>query len=138
MNLLEKNPPLVLIVDDSSSVRHLLRRSLEEAGHEVIEACDGLSALAVLAKRRPQLVLTDVNMGEMDGLTLVRRIRERFGRSELPVLVLTTEASDEMKARGRDAGATGWLVKPFQPGRMITVIRHVLGATHAPVTPEPA
>ncbi len=115
----------VLIVDDSTSVRAMLRRTLSDGGHAVREARDGAEALLALGDEVPDVVITDVNMGEMDGITLVRRIRERFPRSALPVLVLTTEASDELKARGREAGATGWLVKPFDPVRIRAVLEHV-------------
>lgn len=115
----------VLIVDDSVSVRAMLRRTLSDAGHAVREAKDGIEALAALGAEVPDVVITDVNMGEMDGITLVRRIRERFPRAVLPVLVLTTEAGDELKARGREAGATGWLVKPFEPARIRAVLEHV-------------
>lgn len=121
----------VLIVDDSVSVRAMLGRALREAGHEVVEARDGPSALVALGQRRPDLVITDVNMGEMDGLTLVARIREQHPKMSLPILVLTTESGDELRARGRAVGASGWLVKPFEPTQLRAVVSHVLAKRSA-------
>jgi two-component system chemotaxis response regulator CheY len=116
----------ILLVDDSVTARKHVRRELERHGHRVIEAVDGETALQTLATTTPSLVISDVNMSPMDGLTLLARIRRRFSSRELPVLMLTTEVSDELKAEGRAAGATGWLVKPFDPERMGAVIAHVL------------
>lgn len=116
----------ILIVDDSPTTRRYVRAELEQLGHVVLEAADGAAALQLLERERPALVISDVNMAPIDGLALVVRIRERFSRSELPVLMLTTEAGDDLKAKGRVAGATGWLTKPFDPARMNAVITHVL------------
>ena len=124
----------ILIVDDSTTMRTMVRRTLESDGYEVVEAPNGAAALATLATRAPDhrppadLVITDVLMPEMDGLTLTRTLRadERF--RGLPILVLTTEGSDPIKDRGRDAGATGWLTKPFHPDVLREAVRRVLAS----------
>ena len=115
----------ILIVDDSATMRTLVRQALEPE-HTVLEAPHGAAALALLEQTPADLVLTDVIMPEMDGLGLTRRLRasERFAR--LPVLILTTEATPAMKERGRSAGATGWLVKPFHPDTLRQSVRRVL------------
>lgn len=122
----------IMIVDDSPIARRYVRLELERLGHEVIEATDGYAALKILAEIVPSLVISDVNMGPMDGLAFVAQVRKKFSRSELPVLMLTTEAGDDLKAKGRAAGASGWLVKPFDPVRMSTVINHVLASVSRP------
>jgi len=116
----------ILAVDDSASMRQMVSFTLRSSGYEVIEAVDGQDALDKIDDRQVDLVLTDQNMPRMDGLTLIRqlRVQDRFKRT--PILVLTTESSDEMKQAGRSAGATGWLVKPFDPARLLEVIRKVL------------
>ncbi len=116
----------ILAVDDSASMRQMVSFTLRSSGYEVIEAVDGQDALDKLGSREVDLVLTDQNMPRMDGLTLIRqlRIQDRFKRT--PILVLTTESSDEMKQAGRAAGATGWMVKPFDPARLLEVIGKVL------------
>jgi two-component system chemotaxis response regulator CheY len=117
---------LILAVDDSASMRQMVSFTLRSSGYEVIEAVDGQDALDKLGGREVDLVLTDQNMPRMDGLTLIRqlRVQDRFKRT--PILVLTTESSDEMKQAGRAAGATGWMVKPFDPARLLEVIGKVL------------
>jgi len=117
----------ILTVDDSPSIRRMVGFTLKGAGYEVIEAVDGEDGLAKARARRVQLVLTDQNMPRMDGLTLIARLRGLPEYCSVPILVLTTESSDEMKAKGRAAGATGWLVKPFDPTRLLEVIRRVIG-----------
>lgn len=119
----------ILIVDDSATTRRYVRSELERLGYAVVEAPDGESALRSLEQEVPALVISDLNMAPIDGLSLVARIRARFSRAELPVLMLTTEAGDDLKAQGRAVGATGWLTKPFDPTRMSAVIQHVL--THS-------
>jgi two-component system chemotaxis response regulator CheY len=119
-------PSTILIVDDSPTMRSMVRGALEADHHAVVEATDGVSALAALEQTRADLVITDVNMPEMDGLALVRALRRRPRHRFTPALVLTTEASVEMKRRGREAGATGWLVKPFDPDVLRQTVLHVL------------
>jgi two-component system chemotaxis response regulator CheY len=116
----------ILAVDDSASMRQMVSFTLRSSGYEVIEAVDGQDALDKLGSREVDLVLTDQNMPRMDGLTLIRQLRglERYKR--VPILVLTTESGDEMKQAGRAAGATGWMVKPFDPARLLEVVGKVL------------
>lgn len=116
----------ILAVDDSASMRQMVSFTLRSSGYDVIEAIDGQDALDKLGDRHVDLVLTDQNMPRMDGLTLIRELRgvDRFKRT--PILMLTTESSDEMKQAGRAAGATGWMVKPFDPARLLEVIGKVL------------
>jgi two-component system chemotaxis response regulator CheY len=116
----------ILIVDDSSMVRRYVRRALEGLGFDVREAADGASALRMVEECVPALLISDVNMAPMTGLELVEAVRRRHARDELPILMLTTEADDAMKQRGKQAGANGWLVKPFEPTRMSAVIQHLL------------
>lgn len=116
----------ILIVDDSPSVRRRVRSGLEAGGHAVMEAADGATALALLQMNRVDLVVTDMNMDGMNGLELVSRIRQTHPRASLPVLILTTEAGDELKARGRAAGADGWLIKPVEGARLCEVVSYVL------------
>jgi two-component system, chemotaxis family, chemotaxis protein CheY len=104
---------LILAVDDSASLRQMVCFTLKSAGHQVIEAIDGVDALERLGDRQVDLVLTDQNMPRMDGLTLVAQLRGKPGYQRTPILMLTTESSDAMKQAGRAAGATGWMVKPF-------------------------
>jgi two-component system chemotaxis response regulator CheY len=118
--------PTILIVDDSATVRALVRSALEGDGHAIVEASSAAAALAALERDAADLVLTDVHMPEMDGLALTERLRADARFRALPILVLTTEASDALKARGRAAGATGWLVKPFRPDTLCSTVRRVL------------
>ena len=101
--------------------------TLKNAGYEVVEAVDGMDALAKAKAKVMNLVLTDQNMPLMDGLTLVRSLRQLPSYRSVPILILTTESGVDMKAKGKAAGATGWLVKPFDPQRLIDVVRKVLG-----------
>jgi two-component system chemotaxis response regulator CheY len=117
----------ILAVDDSASIRQMVSFTLKRAGYEVVEAVDGQDALTKAARHDVSLVLTDVNMPRMDGLTLVRSLRVQPRYRKAPILMLTTESSDDMKAEGRAAGATGWLVKPFDPKRLVEVVRKVIG-----------
>ncbi|MGE0310999.1 MAG: response regulator [Lautropia sp.] len=117
----------ILAVDDSPALRQMVGFVLRSAGFDVVEAVDGQDALDKVATRTVDLVLTDQNMPRIDGLTLVKRLRAdpRFART--PILMLTTESSDAMKQAGKAAGATGWLVKPFDPRRLTEVIHKVVG-----------
>jgi two-component system chemotaxis response regulator CheY len=115
----------ILTVDDSPSMRMLLRVALTDLGYTVIEAEDGVHALETLDGAEPDLLITDINMPRMDGFGLIAEVRGQ-GRRSLPILVLTTESSDEKKQRARDAGATGWIVKPFHPEKLAAAIRRVL------------
>ena len=115
----------ILTVDDSPSMRMLLRSALTERGYVVAEAEDGVAALEWLDGHVPHLVITDINMPRLDGFGLIEAMRERPRFRDMPILVLTTESSDEKKVRARQAGATGWIVKPFDPDRLASAIRRV-------------
>lgn len=119
----------IMTVDDSPSMRMLLRAALTDLGYQVVEAEDGVHALETLAgfdeEEEPDLLITDINMPRMDGFGLIENVRAD-GRRTLPILVLTTESSDEKKQRARQAGATGWIVKPFHPEKLAAAIRRVL------------
>jgi two-component system chemotaxis response regulator CheY len=116
----------ILAVDDSASMRQMVAFTLKGAGYNVIEAADGQEAYDKAKGESVDLVLTDQNMPRMDGITLVKNLRALATYSSTPILILTTESSDEMKAMGRAAGATGWLVKPFDPGKLLDVVRKVI------------
>lgn len=117
----------VLAVDDSTSIRQMVCFTLTSAGYAVVEAADGREGLARANERVFDLVLTDQNMPHMDGLSLIRALREVPAYRQVPILMLTTESSAEMKSQGRAAGATGWMVKPFDPLKLIEVVRKVIG-----------
>ena len=121
------SPTLILAVDDSPSMRGMIAFLLRDAGYDVLEADDGEKALALAENRTVDLVLTDQNMPNMDGLSLVTRLRELPAYRSVPILMLTTESSAEMKSKGRAAGATGWMVKPFDPEKLIAMLAAVLG-----------
>ena len=116
----------ILAVDDSASMRKMVSFTLTGAGYHVVEAVDGQDAWEKAQTHSIDLVLTDQNMPNMDGLGLTRKLREHPKFKTIPILILTTESSDQMKQLGRAAGATGWLVKPFAPGRLIEVIQKVI------------
>ncbi len=116
----------ILAVDDSESMRKMVTFTLERAGFETEEAADGVEALDKAQKENFDLVITDINMPEMDGITLIRRLRSLPDYRFRPILTLTTEGSPEKKREGREAGATGWIVKPFDPDVLIQTIRKVL------------
>jgi two-component system, chemotaxis family, chemotaxis protein CheY len=119
-------PSTILIADDSRTMRRMVRSALEADHHRVVEAPDGRAALATARTMDADLVITDVNMPEMDGLTLVRHLRAEASYRFTPILVLTTENGDDMKQRGREAGASGWLVKPFDAARLRQTVSSVL------------
>jgi two-component system, chemotaxis family, chemotaxis protein CheY len=118
----------ILIVEDSRSMRRIVRSALESEGYQVAESEDGRQALNALGDVAPHLIITDVNMPEVDGISLVREIRRLPSFRFTPVLILTTESGDDMKENGRAAGATGWIVKPFDPDQLRQVVAHVLKA----------
>ena len=116
----------ILAVDDSASMRQMVSFTLKNAGFNVVEAVDGLDAWEKASKLNFDLVLTDQNMPNLDGLGLTKKLRESSKFKSTPILILTTESSDQMKQAGRAAGATGWLVKPFDPAKLIEVIGKVI------------
>jgi two-component system chemotaxis response regulator CheY len=115
-----------MTVDDSPSMRMLLKAALTDLGYAVVEAEDGVHALERIGAAEPDLLITDINMPRMDGFGLIEKVRARPEHRGLPILVLTTESSDEKKGRARAAGATGWIVKPFDPDKLAAAIRRVL------------
>lgn len=116
----------ILAVDDSASMRQMVGFTLKAAGYEVAEAEDGVAALQLARNERFQLVLCDVNMPNMDGITLVRELRQLPEYKFTPLLVLTTESGQDKKSEGKSAGATGWLVKPFNPEQLIATVQRVI------------
>jgi two-component system chemotaxis response regulator CheY len=116
----------ILTVDDSSTMRQMIAFTLKGADFEVIEAGDGVEALEVAPGKPISLVITDVNMPRMDGLTLVQRLRALPEFRFTPILVLTTESGGDMKQKGKEAGATGWIVKPFSPEKLLDVVNKVI------------
>jgi len=122
----EKTMHSILAVDDSVSMRQMVTFTLKNAGYEVVEAVDGEDAFEKARNRSFDLVLTDQNMPRLDGIGLTRRLREHPGFHRTPILILATESSDQMKQAGRAAGATGWMVKPFDPVKLIEVIKKVV------------
>ena len=117
----------ILAVDDSPSMRRMVAHVLRTGGYQVLEAEDGEDALRILRSQRVDAVLTDQNMPRMDGLALVRRLRSLEEYSRTPIMLLTTESSPEMKQKGREAGATGWMVKPFDPDRLLQMFAKLFG-----------
>lgn len=120
----------VLAIDDSRTIRELLRGPIEDAGFEFHAAVDGLDGLEQFASVQPDVVITDINMPKMDGFAVITTLRDGAGATSVPILVLTTESSDVLKQRARDAGATGWIVKPFEDAALISVLRRVTGHMH--------
>jgi two-component system chemotaxis response regulator CheY len=116
----------ILAVDDSASMRQMVSFTLKNAGFNVVEAVDGVDAYEKAQARDFSLVLTDQNMPRLDGIGLTKKLRENPKFKGTPILILTTESSDQMKQAGRAAGATGWLVKPFDPAKLIEVIGKVV------------
>lgn len=116
----------ILAVDDSASMRQMVAFTLKNAGYDVVEAADGKEGLDRARSRNVSVVLTDQNMPNMDGIALVKALRNLPQYKATPILILTTESSDAMKAKGKEAGATGWMVKPFDPNKLLEVIRKVI------------
>jgi len=117
----------ILAIDDSASIRQMVGFTLKSSGYEVVEAVDGMDGLEKAKGKTFNLILTDQNMPRMDGLTLIKNLRALPQYKTVPILMLTTESSDAMKQQGRTAGATGWLVKPFDPQKLVEVVKKVIG-----------
>lgn len=117
----------ILTVDDTASMRQMISFTLNSVGHEVIQACDGKEALELLQGKKVDLVIADVNMPNMDGITLVKNLREQPDYKFTPILMLTTESQESKRQQGKVAGATGWIVKPFNPEQLLNVVKKVLG-----------
>ena len=117
----------ILTVDDAMSIRQMIAFTLKGAGYSVVEAVDGEDGLAKARSHDVRLVLTDQNMPNMDGIGLIKALRAMPQYRSVPILMLTTESGDAMKAQGRAAGATGWLVKPFDPSKLLEIVKKLLG-----------
>jgi two-component system chemotaxis response regulator CheY len=113
----------ILIVDDSASMRQLVTFALKDAGYDVIAAVDGKDAVSKVNGTKVDMVVTDLNMPNMDGIELIKELRSSSTNKFTPVVMLTTESQDTKKQEGRAAGASGWIVKPFQPEQLINVIK---------------
>ncbi len=116
----------VLIVDDSASIRQVVSITLRGAGYDVIEGCDGKDALGKLDGRKVHLIISDVNMPNMDGITFLKNVKQLPAYKFTPVIMLTTEAGEAKKEEGRAAGAKAWVVKPFQPAQMLTAVSKLI------------
>jgi two-component system, chemotaxis family, chemotaxis protein CheY len=117
----------IMTVDDSASVRQMVSFTLREAGYDVVEACDGKDAVAKLGTTEPNLIVTDLNMPNMDGIELIKSVRTIPKYKFIPIIMLTTESQSEKKMEGKNAGATGWIIKPFKPEQLLAVIKKVIG-----------
>ena len=115
-----------LVVDDSTSMRQMVAYTLKEAGYSVIEGSNGQDALDSIQGKPVNVVITDLNMPVMDGMTLIKKLRSKPEYKFTPILMLTTEAQDDRKREGKAAGATGWIVKPFNPEQLIGVLGKVV------------
>ncbi len=115
----------ILTVDDSRTMRDMLRLALSAAGYSVIQAEDGVHGLEVLADADPDVIITDINIPRMDGFGFISGVRQGGRHRAVPILVLSTESDVEKKQRARSAGATGWIVKPFDPVRLVDAVRRV-------------
>ena len=116
----------ILIVDDSASLRQVVAIALTGAGYDVIEGCDGKDALTKLNGQKIHLIISDVNMPNMDGISFVKAAKQLPAYKFTPVIMLTTEAGDAMKSQGQAAGAKAWVVKPFQPAQMLSAVAKLI------------
>jgi len=117
----------IMIVDDSASMRMMVTFTLREGGYEVVEAVDGINAMEKLWREPIDMMITDVNMPNIDGIELVRKVREISPCRSIPIILLTTEFQETKKKEGKAAGATGWIVKPFRAEQLLSVVRKVIG-----------
>jgi two-component system chemotaxis response regulator CheY len=117
----------IMTVDDSASVRQMVSFTLKQAGYEVLEAADGQEAIDKLNAHAVHMLVTDLNMPNMDGIELIKEVRKDMKYRFIPIIMLTTESQAEKKQEGKAAGATGWIVKPFKPEQLLGVVKKVLG-----------
>jgi len=116
----------IMIVDDSASLRQVVGISLRSAGYEVIEACDGNDALKKLKGQKVHLLISDVNMPELDGIGLVKAVKQLAPYRFTPIVMLTTESQEAKKREGQEAGAKAWVVKPFKPDQLMAVVQKLV------------
>lgn len=119
--------PVIMTVDDTASMRQMVSFTLMDAGHKVVEAKDGVEALALAKQNKIDVFVVDINMPNMDGITLVKELRALPDYKFTPILMLTTESQEAKRQEGRSAGATGWIVKPFNPEQLVNIVTKVLG-----------
>ena len=117
----------IMTADDSASVRQMVSFTLKQSGYEVIEAVDGKDALQKLGGQKVDMLITDLNMPNLDGIGLIKGARAIPACKFIPIVMLTTESQDSKKQEGKAAGATGWIVKPFKPEQLLSVVKKVLG-----------
>ena len=117
----------IMTVDDSASMRQMVSFTLKGAGYDVVEAIDGRDALEKMENHSIHMLITDINMPNLDGIGLVRKVRSHAVYRFIPIILLTTESQDSRKQEGKTAGATGWIVKPFKPEQLLAVVKKVLG-----------
>ena len=115
----------IMVVDDSLSIRQVVSIALKGAGYDVIEACDGKDALSKMTGQKIHLIVSDVNMPNLDGIGLVKEVKQHPQYKFTPIIVLTTESQAGKKDEGKQAGATGWIVKPFKPEQLVSVVKRV-------------
>ena len=118
-------PKTILTVDDSRTMREMLKAALTDAGLDVFQAEDGVHGLEVLSTCEPDVIITDINMPRMDGYGFIEAVRNSSEHRAIPILVLTTESTDDKKDRARRAGASGWIIKPFDPVKLLAAINRV-------------
>jgi two-component system chemotaxis response regulator CheY len=118
---------IIMTADDSASIRQMVGFTLGQAGYRIVEAEDGRDALDKLKSARVDMLLTDLNMPNMDGIELIRETRANPRYKFMPIVMLTTESQDSKKQEGKKAGATGWIVKPFKPEQLVAVVKKVMG-----------
>jgi two-component system, chemotaxis family, chemotaxis protein CheY len=118
---------VIMTADDSASVRQMVSFTLKGAGYEVVEAIDGKDGLVKLGKQKVDMLITDLNMPNLDGIGLIKGARSLPACKFIPIIMLTTESQDLKKQEGKTAGATGWIVKPFKPEQLLAVVKKVLG-----------
>jgi two-component system, chemotaxis family, chemotaxis protein CheY len=117
----------IMTVDDSASMRQMVSITLKGAGYDVVEATDGRDAIEKMENHSIHMLITDINMPNLDGIGLVRKVRSHAVYRFIPIILLTTESQDSRKQEGKTAGATGWIVKPFKPDQLLNVVKKVIG-----------
>ena len=116
----------IMVVDDSASLRQVVSIALKGAGYDVIEGCDGKDAIAKLSGKKVNLIISDVNMPNMDGISFVKEIKKSDDYKFIPVVMLTTESQEQKKLQGQEAGVKAWIVKPFQPDQLLHVVSRLI------------
>ena len=119
----------IMTVDDSTTVRKVLNITLTQAGYEVIEAVDGKEALSLFSENNVDLLVTDLNMPNLDGVDLIKQVRQKPGNRFMPIIMLTSESQLDKKQEGKMAGASGWVTKPFKPEQLLSIVRMVCPVT---------